>query len=200
MATSTNNASEAKTASSFIETVARRPREAAYGLFAAALVFIGLAIFLGLLARSRYPEHKELISLCAWSILVAVLALGTGAWQMLLDPEDRADVNRGRVLVLLVGGVFGFLMFLLGIALVIHWWDIFLTWTEVGKGEKPLLVMLALATLVVGLGVMFLSLQVARTQERSDPTVRRLLYGYNAVLTGLLLLAILIVTNISSCI
>jgi len=139
-------------------------------LFAAALIFIGLSILLGLLARSRYPEHKELISLCAWSILVAVLALGSGAWQMLLDPEDKADVNRGRILVLLVGGVFGFLLFLLGVALVIHWWDIFLTWTEVGKGEKPLLVMLALATLVVGLGVMFLSLQVARTQERSDPT------------------------------
>jgi ABC-type uncharacterized transport system len=196
MATSTKNASEPKTSSSFLESVARRPRETAYGLFAATLVFIGLAIFLGLLARSRWPEHKELISLCAWSILVAVLALATGAWQMLLDPEEKTDVNRGRMLVLLLGGVFGFLMFLLGIALVIHWWDILLTWTEVGKAEKPHLVMLAVATLVAGLGVMFLSLQVARTQERSDPTVRRLLYGYNAVLTGLLLLAILAVINI----
>jgi hypothetical protein len=43
---------------------------------------------------------------------------------------------------------------------------------------------------------MFVSLTLARTQQHASPVLRRLLYGYNAVLTGLLLLAVLVVVNI----
>jgi hypothetical protein len=43
---------------------------------------------------------------------------------------------------------------------------------------------------------MFASLLLAKTEERSNPVLRRLLYGYNAALSGLLLLAILVVGNI----
>jgi hypothetical protein len=43
---------------------------------------------------------------------------------------------------------------------------------------------------------MFASLLLARTEERSSAFLRRLLYGYNAALTGLLLLAILAVGNV----
>ena len=43
---------------------------------------------------------------------------------------------------------------------------------------------------------MFLSLQAARGVERVSANMRRLLYGYNAVLTGLLLLAILGLINV----
>src|SRR5207302_74013 len=46
------------------------------------------------------------------------------------------------------------------------------------------------------LALMFASLQLARADERSSPGLRRLLYGYNAVLTGLLVLAILTVLNV----
>src|SRR5262249_15114557 len=49
---------------------------------------------------------------------------------------------------------------------------------------------------VVGLIIMFVSLLLARTQEQSSPGLRRLLYGYNAVLTSYLLLFILIIINV----
>ena len=49
---------------------------------------------------------------------------------------------------------------------------------------------------LIGLGLMFTSLLLARTDIRSSAVLRRVLYGYNAVLTGLLLLAMLVVLNI----
>src|SRR5262249_36202074 len=53
-----------------------------------------------------------------------------------------------------------------------------------------------LLALFGGLALMFVSLLPARAVERSDPALRRLLYGYNAVLTGLLMVVILAVVNI----
>ena len=47
-----------------------------------------------------------------------------------------------------------------------------------------------LLALFGGLALMFVSLLPARAVERTDPALRRLLYGYNAVLSGLLMLAI----------
>ena len=43
---------------------------------------------------------------------------------------------------------------------------------------------------------MFASLQLARSEERSNPILRRLFHGYNAVLTSLLLLLVLVVANV----
>ena len=45
---------------------------------------------------------------------------------------------------------------------------------------------------------MFASLLLARSEENTSPTLRRLLYGYNAILSSFLLLGILIVVNILS--
>src|SRR5260370_18542736 len=50
--------------------------------------------------------------------------------------------------------------------------------------------------LVGGLALMFASSQLGRSVERTSPNLRRYLYGYNAVLTGLLLLSILAVANV----
>src|SRR5207253_1154212 len=47
-----------------------------------------------------------------------------------------------------------------------------------------------------GLAIMFISLMPLRAVERSNAVLRRLLYGYNAALTGLLVLAILMVLNV----
>src|SRR5262249_46350681 len=47
-----------------------------------------------------------------------------------------------------------------------------------------------------GLTLMFVSLQAGRRVERQSQNVRRLIYGYNAVLTSLLLLAVLALPNV----
>jgi hypothetical protein len=45
---------------------------------------------------------------------------------------------------------------------------------------------------------MFASLQLARTEQRSNATLRRILYGFNSVFVGLLLLLVLIAVNVLS--
>src|SRR5262249_23758050 len=50
--------------------------------------------------------------------------------------------------------------------------------------------------MIAGLAIMFFSLLLARSEESDSPGLRRTLYGYNAVLTGLLLLAILVILNV----
>ena len=47
-----------------------------------------------------------------------------------------------------------------------------------------------------GLFILFVSLLVAQAEERSKPILRRLLYGYNAALSGLLLFEVLLVCNV----
>ncbi len=49
---------------------------------------------------------------------------------------------------------------------------------------------------LIGLALMFASLMLAKADIRSNVVLRRTLYGYNAFLTGLLLLAVLVVLNI----
>src|SRR5205823_11808814 len=65
-----------------------------------------------------------------------------------------------------------------------------------GNRDKAWHVLVALAVLIAGLAIMFVSLQVVRSAERSSAVLRRMVYGYNAVLTGLLLLLILTVVNV----
>src|SRR5437868_2536046 len=69
-----------------------------------------------------------------------------------------------------------------------------------GTGGTALIVLgallVALAVLLAGLAIMFVSLQVVRSEERTSAVLRRLVYGYNAVLTGVLLLLILTVVNV----
>jgi hypothetical protein len=49
---------------------------------------------------------------------------------------------------------------------------------------------------IAGLAIMFISLLTLRSEERRNPAARRLIYGYNSVLTGLLLLAVLAVVDL----
>src|SRR5947209_6093374 len=84
----------------------------------------------------------------------------------------------------------------IGLTLGIRWYDYLQDWLKFGKREHAGQVLFALVAMVAGLGVMFASLQVARTEERKSLFLRRLVYGYNAALTGILLLLILVVVNV----
>jgi hypothetical protein len=76
------------------------------------------------------------------------------------------------------------------------WANYFTGGTEAWQGEGSWRVWLCVFLALAGLGIMFGSLMLARTEERSNVLLRRSLYGYNAVLTGLLLLALLAIVNI----
>lgn len=107
------------------------------------------------------------------------------------SPEDEA-----RFTVLALGGLTGLCIAILGIVLSVQYWDRLTAWLRLGDRDGAWKVILAIVTLVAGLAIMFLSLSSARTEERSSPVLRRLIYGYNTVLTGILLFLILAIVNV----
>jgi hypothetical protein len=179
----------------WLDTISERRQQAAYVLFAVALLLGIGTIWFFVMARDE-AHQWEYIWLAVWLGFLGLLALGAGLWQFLYEPAGTpGDVDATRLLVLTVGGVAGLLTVLLSLALTYQWRDTLSEGLEGWRRDWWRLALCLLA-LLCGLAVMFISLQLARTRERSSAWMRRLLYGYNAVLTGLLLLAILGVFNV----
>lgn len=98
--------------------------------------------------------------------------------------------------MLAVGGVSGFLIWVLSLVLAYRWSATIFGGLEAWQGSNWWQLWVCILAMVGGLAIMFISLLPARAVERSNVVLRRLLYGYNAVLAGLLLLAILMVVNV----
>jgi hypothetical protein len=149
------------------------------------------------------PEpEKELryLPVMIWGGALALIFMGAAVWYLLAEETSPLSaIDATRLMVLTVGGLSGLVTVLfIGLALpYFEWWSVFIGSVETWRKEwwKIGVTMLALFG---GLALMFASLQLARTDERSSAGLRRLLYGYNAVLTGLLVLAILVVLNVST--
>jgi hypothetical protein len=124
--------------------------------------------------------------------------LGAGSAILLgVDPEGRGSaLERLRLYLLGIGGIAGFLTTLLGFALPLLVYQEQITKGLESWRENPWALILPASALLGGLVLMFISLQLGRGLERSSVGLRRLIYGYNAVLTSLLLLAILALPNI----
>jgi hypothetical protein len=109
-----------------------------------------------------------------------------------MTPPERSGAAEffPKLTILLVGGVLGFTTFVFGILLSLEpeWWKVMLAGRQEWRGAKPWMV---IGLLVFGLAIMFASLLAVRSEERKSAGFRRLMYGYNTVLTALLLLMIL---------
>jgi gliding motility-associatede transport system auxiliary component len=195
-----------------------------YVLLAIGIAFLGLAILFGVKAfgsaaeapkeEKKKDEKIEVIERekkdekietrltrgeyfppLVWAGGIALFTLALAGWQMNRDTAPAEEPHNARKLILLFGGTFGFLTALLGLGLLYQWRESILKWVNEGQLHEARWMLLALTTLFVGLVVMFLSLQPARAEERSSPVLRRLLYGYNSVLVGLLLFLVLAAGN-----
>src|SRR5205085_2492238 len=85
---------------------------------------------------------------------------------------------------------------LVSASLTYHWWGHITGGMKTLQGKEGWRVWVVVIALLGGLALMFVSVQLGRAEERSNPMLRRLVYGYNAVLTGVLVLAILVVANV----
>jgi ABC-type uncharacterized transport system len=185
----------------WIETLVLNARPAGYVLFALALGLGALAVYLGL----TYKEPKW--PLWVYCGLVAVSLAAAGLWFVLFNGQSADATDAVRLCVLSLGGTIGLLTVLLGGVLGYRWWDDILVLTQAG-GPDPVKVtgsartnailkaVLPLPILIVGMAIAFASLLLARGDERSSAFLRRLLYGYNAVVQGLLAVLILVVANV----
>jgi hypothetical protein len=173
------------------EALGKLERQTAIGLLVVAAAFCLVPILVGIKYRGEY------LSVCLWGGALALVALLAGLWRFFAHPSKVSAADSSRLLILFVGGISGFLtVVFLGIGLAFKWWTTVTGGWEAWQGKEGWHVWVILTAFVGGLAIMFFSLQLARADERSNATFRKLLYGYNAVLTGLLLVLILVIVNI----
>jgi hypothetical protein len=187
-----NGAPEHPVLHPWLETLARRRKETGIVLLAVSVLFTLVPVFV------VYKLEANYLALSIWGTALAILFLGAGLWQLLHEATGRlSEVDATRLLILTLGGLTGLFTFvLLGLAMPYYqWWNTFSGGLETWRKNWWHLGVTAVA-LLGGLALIFASLQLARGDERTRPTLRRLLYGYNAALTGLLLVAILLVVNV----
>jgi hypothetical protein len=98
------------------------------------------------------------------------------------------------LLITVGGSVLGLLLLLVSLVILLVKVEVFLGGLEQWRKGWYWLA-LVLLTGIGGLAVLFATLHMLRGQVRESPTLRRLIYGYNAVVTGILLLVVLAVLN-----
>ena len=186
----------------WLSWLAQNRKRTAYLLAALSLPFIAFAIWRGtkLRADPLVPALDEMY-LTIWSGTLALFLLGAAGWQLLVETErGRSALDDARMLVLTLGIACGLLTALLGVALLMPasyggWWTEVISWLKPKEAKQLWKGVVVVGAIFGGLGLMFISLQGARTEERTNPFLRRLVYGNNAVLMGLLLFTILGIGN-----
>lgn len=175
---------------SWLEDLARDRRRTSYGLFAVAAILAVIPLWLVIKFGTAYLDTAIV------TVFLALVPAGAGFWFFLRNSEEFSDLDAARMLVLTVGGLWGLGLVLLSASLTYHWWQYITGGMKVLQGREGWRVWAAIVCLLAGLALMFVSVQLGRAEERSNPTLRRLVYGYNAVLNGILVLAILAVVNV----
>lgn len=131
--------------------------------------------------------------------LLGVLATGAaGAWLLgNLPPASEAQQRtEARTIILIVGGVLGSVLILLGIGEFYLWSDSLSSWLDKGETRESRWVLIPLLMIVLGAGLVFLSVQPARAEERNNRPLRLWVYGANLGLGALLLFVVLVVANV----
>ncbi len=144
-------------------------------------------------AGERNPDY---LWAAIWASCMGVTLVGLGLWNINRAVKADQEPFMARILILATGGTAGILTALLGLKLGYHWEESLNKWISTGAIKEAQWVLAALAILVFGLGITFVSLQQARTEIRNQPTIRRLVYGYNFGLTGLLIIILLVAVNL----
>jgi hypothetical protein len=163
----------------------------AYGLLAVGGGLALLTLVLG------YRDNWGNTPLVFWGVSVGATLVTAGV--LALVPDLTYNFTPGdflRLVVLLVLSVAGFFTALTGLLLPFVQYRNVLgtelkTWREHGG-----LLGLCIATFVGGLVLMFVGLSLGRSYERSRAVLRRLLYGYNAVFSTLLVVLIIVILNV----
>lgn len=133
---------------------------------------------------------------CIWAGGVALLSLLSALWVFTQPIDAAAPEAAARKELLTFGGTAGFLTVMAGAFLGYRWHQSLVMWVGSGDTREAKWVFYAAAIFLAGLLIMFASLQLARTEQRTNAALRRVLYGFNSVFVGLLVLLVLIVINV----
>jgi ABC-type uncharacterized transport system len=142
------------------------------------------------------PSYVVTLVLSAFG---AIASLGGGLWlsssKATSVPEAHARI--GTILLATIGGLAGLLLAGVATWFLIDDYQLLANWlTKKDTKTKDLWrVLVPAMVFVAGGGLAFLAAQPARKLERHDQTARRLVYGTNFAVTGVLLFAALVVLN-----
>jgi hypothetical protein len=187
-----SSAPETPQQTSLLQKMANEPQVFGRGFLVAAVVIAGLTI-----GAAGWWLPERMVPIIAAGVTLTITFLAAGLERLFHQPKPGTELDVARLLLLAIGGLTGWAITKAGLLLGWTWWDNILNWLNAeGPGEKSWRGLVVLLLIVLGLGIMFVSLQLGRTDERSNAVVRRLLYGYNTALAGLLLIAILLVLNV----
>lgn len=129
-------------------------------------------------------------------ILLGICSFAVSTWLFFSAPED-INTNNIRVVMVTAGGMSGIIIALSAFAQLFVWRsDLFAGGLESWHTANAWYYWLTVYLILFGLIVMFLSVYFARIDIRENVTMRRLLYGYNAVFSGILLLATMAILNV----
>jgi ABC-type uncharacterized transport system len=143
------------------------------------------------------PHSTDYLPAGVWAGMLGVLAIG-GAFWLFTQPGPSAGPSIATVEKVTLGAVAGLLTTLLGIAFGYSWHDSLAKWISGGEKAEAKWILYAVATFVVGLVVMFVTLQSGRGEQRNNALLRRVMYGFNSVFVGILLLIVLAAANVVS--
>ena len=132
-----------------------------------------------------------------WAGGLGLLALLSAWWVYSRPADPTAPLTAARTEVVAFGGTAGLLTAVFGAILGYRWYQSAIRWLGSNDPSEARWVLYAGAVFLGGLLLMFASIQLARSEERSNATLRRVLYGFNSVFMGLLLLLVLIVINVA---
>lgn len=159
------------------------------------LIVLGVAS-LGTLGFIFYKQRSEFAAFfpeLAALLFMSMLCLGCLLWLN----TGQFDEFGVRLFVLVFGGAAGLILFLMIVGRAYLWrQDIFLGGSTAWQGENAYRFWLCAYVLFAALVLMFVSFNLARADIRTHVALRRVMYGYDALVQGMLLVGILAILNI----
>ncbi|MFO0877327.1 MAG: Gldg family protein [Gemmataceae bacterium] len=193
----TSNASApaqpASTISPFFRTLLKNRSSLRAGIFVVGALFLAGPV-VGL-ARSGLGSGIRLTWI--YAAIMGLISFLVGTFDLVGDEEtEEGQVSRLRLELMALGGLLGLGTAILGFTLPFTTYrEQLAAGLESWRANPGALIWPGLA-IVGGLGLMFFSLLLVRGLERQSQSIRRLVYGFNVVLSTLLLLAVLVLPNV----
>ncbi|HXD86393.1 MAG TPA: Gldg family protein [Urbifossiella sp.] len=132
---------------------------------------------------------------CVVGLLVAG-AIGIYLQAAPIKATEAEQRTEARVTLLAAGGLIGLTLLIFGGWFFVRWSDSLSKWLDRGESKEMRWVIIPLVMVIAGAGLVFSAIQPARSEERNNALLRRLVYGANLGLTALLLFIALVVGNV----
>ena len=180
---------------SVFDAWAAKPQQLKTGLFVLNIVLACVPLILMLTYKGWATSPK--LAVVVTALLEVAVLITSLIYSMPAPSSTMTGGNRVRVLVLTVAGLIGAAAAFLGLGLPFtdRLKPIFSAGIEGWRANKSAIALCG-SLLFGGLILMFVGVQLARTFERTRSDMRRILYGYNAFLSTVLLIAALGLLNV----